>query len=53
VLNAFIRVVGVYPAGSLVQLTDDRHALVVAVNSSRPLKPRVLVHDRGCRATRR
>jgi HD-GYP domain-containing protein (c-di-GMP phosphodiesterase class II) len=45
VLNAFIRVVGVYPAGSLVQLTDDRYAMVVAVNSSRPLKPRVLVHD--------
>lgn len=45
VLNAFIRVVGVYPAGSLVQLTDDRHAMVVGVNSSRPLKPRVLVHD--------
>jgi len=44
-LNAFIRVVGVYPAGSLVQLTDERYALVVAVNSSRPLKPRVLVHD--------
>jgi HD-GYP domain-containing protein (c-di-GMP phosphodiesterase class II) len=44
-LNAFIRVVGVYPAGSLVQLTDDRYAMVVAVNSSRPLKPRVLVHD--------
>jgi HD-GYP domain-containing protein (c-di-GMP phosphodiesterase class II) len=45
VLNAFIRVVGVYPAGSLVQLTDDRFGMVVAVNSSRPLKPRVLVHD--------
>lgn len=45
VLNAFIRVVGVYPAGSLVQLTDDRHAMVVGINSSRPLKPRVLVHD--------
>jgi putative nucleotidyltransferase with HDIG domain len=45
VLNAFIRMMGVYPAGSLVQLTDDRHALVVGVNSSRPLKPRVLVHD--------
>jgi hypothetical protein len=26
-------------------LTDDRYALVVAVNSSRPLKPRVMVHD--------
>ena len=44
VLNAFIRMMGVYPAGSLVQLTDDRFAMVVGVNSSRPLKPRVLVH---------
>lgn len=45
VLNAFIRMMGVYPAGSVVQLTDDRYALVVAVNSARPLKPRVLIHD--------
>jgi putative nucleotidyltransferase with HDIG domain len=45
VLNAFIRMMGVYPAGSVVQLTDDRYAMVVGVNSSRPLKPRVLVHD--------
>ena len=36
---------GVYPPGSVVQLTDDRYALVVCVNSTRPLKPRVLVHD--------
>jgi len=45
ILNAFIRMMGVYPAGSVVQLTDDRYALVVGANSSRPLKPRVLVHD--------
>jgi len=45
VLGSFIRMTGVYPAGSLVQLTDDRHAMVVGINSSRPLKPRVLVHD--------
>ncbi|MEP6874881.1 MAG: HD domain-containing phosphohydrolase [Burkholderiales bacterium] len=45
VLGAFIRMMGVYPAGSTVQLTDDRYAMVVSVNSSRPLKPRVLVHD--------
>ncbi len=45
VLNAFIRMMGVYPAGSVVQLTDDRYAMVVSVNSSRPLKPRVLVHE--------
>ncbi|UUX95980.1 HD-GYP domain-containing protein [Aquabacterium sp. J223] len=44
-LNAFIRMMGVYPPGSVVQLTDDRYAMVVTVNSSRPLKPRVLVHD--------
>lgn len=44
-LNAFIRMMGVYPPGSIVQLTDDRYAIVVAVNSSRPLKPRVMVYD--------
>lgn len=44
-LNAFIRMMGVYPPGSAVQLTDDRYAMVVAVNSSRPLKPKVMVHD--------
>jgi hypothetical protein len=36
---------GIYPPGSAVQLTDDRYALVVAVNPARPLKPRVLVHE--------
>ena len=45
ILGAFIKMMGVYPAGSTVQLTDDRYAMVVGVNSSRPLKPRVLVHD--------
>jgi putative nucleotidyltransferase with HDIG domain len=47
ILGAFIRMMGVYPAGSTVQLTDDRYAMVVGVNSSRPLKPRVLVHAAG------
>ncbi|MEO8080912.1 MAG: HD domain-containing phosphohydrolase, partial [Caldimonas sp.] len=47
ILGAFIKMMGVYPPGSLVQLTDDRYALVVAVNSSRPLKPSVLLHDAG------
>ena len=45
VLGGFIKMMGVYPPGSTVQLTDDRYATVVAVNSSRPLKPSVLVHD--------
>ncbi len=47
ILGAFIKMMGVYPAGSAVQLTDDRYALVVGVNSSRPLKPKVLVHEAG------
>ena len=45
VLATFIKMMGVYPPGSAVQLNDDRYALVVNVNSTRPLKPRVLVHD--------
>lgn len=45
ILGSFIKMLGVYPPGSTVQLTDDRYATVVSVNSSRPLKPQVLVHD--------
>ncbi len=46
-LSAFIRMMGVYPPGSVVQLLDDRYGLVVSVNSARPLKPRVIVHEPG------
>lgn len=45
-LNAFIKMMGVYPPGSLVQLSDERFAMVVAVNASRPLKPFVLAYER-------
>lgn len=43
VLSSFIRMMGVYPPGSIVQLIDDRYAMVQSVNSSRPLKPTVVV----------
>ena len=46
-LSVFIKLIGVYPAGTTVQLTDDRLAVVVSVNSARPLKPRVVVHDQN------
>lgn len=45
VLGAFIRMMGVYPPGSIVQLVNDRYAIVASVNSSRPLRPKVIVHD--------
>lgn len=44
-VSAFVRMMGVYPPGSVVQLTDERYALVSGVNAARPLKPRVLVFD--------
>jgi hypothetical protein len=46
-LSSFIRMMGVYPPGSVVQLNDERHALVVSVNSGRPLKPRLIVYEPG------
>ncbi len=42
-LSAFIRMMGVYPPGSVVQLVDERFGIVVSVNSTRPLKPRLIV----------
>ena len=45
VLNSFIRMLGVYPPGSFVQLLDDSYALVVSVNASRPLRPGVIVYQ--------
>ncbi|MDF1485335.1 DUF3391 domain-containing protein [Ramlibacter sp. H39-3-26] len=44
-LGAFIRMMGIYPPGSVVQLVNDCFALVVSVNSSRPLRPKVIVYE--------
>lgn len=46
-LSAFIRMMGVYPPGSVVQLIDERFGIVVSVNSVRPLKPKLVVHESG------
>lgn len=45
VLTLFIRMMGVYPPGSVVELTDGRFALVVSINSMRPLKPQIVIFD--------
>lgn len=45
VLMSFIHMMGVYPPGSVVELTDGRFALVVSVNAARPLKPNVVVYE--------
>ena len=44
-LSGFIKMMGIYPPGSVVQLSDERFAMVMTVNAAHPLKPRVLVFD--------
>ncbi|MFZ6711579.1 HD-GYP domain-containing protein [Undibacterium sp. TC9W] len=44
-LNLFIRCMGVYPPGTIVKLSDGTLGMVVAVNSSKPLRPSVLIYD--------
>lgn len=44
-LKAFIQCLGVYPPGSLVQLSNEMLGMVLSVNSAKPLKPNVLVYD--------
>ncbi len=45
VLKAFIHCLGVYPPGSVVQLSNEMLGMVLSVNSAKPLKPNVLVYD--------
>lgn len=40
-----VRCLGVYPPGTIVQLSNGVIGTVVSVNTSRPLKPVVLVYD--------
>lgn len=44
-LGVFIKMIGVYPPGSVVELSDGRLAMVVSCHPQQPLKPCVLVHD--------
>lgn len=44
-LGIFIRCLGVYPPGTVVRLSDGTLGMVVAVNSSKPLRPSVLIYD--------
>lgn len=44
-LKSFIRCMGVYPPGSIVQLSNDMLGLVMMLNPEKPLKPTVLVYD--------
>jgi putative nucleotidyltransferase with HDIG domain len=44
-LQAYIRLMGVYPPGTVVSLSNDALGLVIKINSARPLKPTVIVYN--------
>lgn len=44
-LKTFIRCMGIYPPGSLVQLEDERYALVLGMHPSLPLRPTLIVYE--------
>jgi putative nucleotidyltransferase with HDIG domain len=48
-LNTFVRCMGVYPPGTIVVLSNGQTGMVVSVNTSKPLRPVVMVHDAGIR----
>lgn len=43
-LKLFIKLLGIYPPGSAVQLSDDTYGLVMTVNPAKPLLPLVMLH---------
>ena len=44
-LSTFVRCMGIYPPGTIVSLSNGALGMVVSVNSTRPLKPTVLLYD--------
>ena len=44
-LKAFIRCMGIYPPGSLVQLDDERYALVLGMHPNLPLRPTLILYE--------
>ena len=45
VINRLVKMLGVYPPGSVVELSSGQFAMVMSVNLSKILLPRVLVYD--------
>jgi HD-GYP domain-containing protein (c-di-GMP phosphodiesterase class II) len=44
-LTIFVRCLGVYPPGSIVQLSNDCIGMIISVNSRNSLRPGVLIYD--------
>lgn len=44
-LQIFVRCLGVYPPGTVVQLSNGLIGMVVTINTAKPMKPMVTVYD--------
>lgn len=44
-LKHLIKSLGIYPPGSIVQLSTGVHAIVISANPNKPLRPYVMLHD--------
>ena len=45
IVGAFIKAMGVYPPGTVVQLSDDNIGMVVSVDPAQLLRPRILLYN--------
>jgi len=44
-LQIFIRCLGVYPPGTIVQLSNGVIGMIATVNTARPMKPMIVIYD--------
>ena len=44
-LQVFVRCLGVYPPGTIVQLSNGVIGMVATINTSKPMKPMIVVYD--------
>ncbi|MEO6352107.1 MAG: HD domain-containing phosphohydrolase [Burkholderiaceae bacterium] len=44
-LQVFIRCLGVYPPGTIVQLSNGVIGMITTINTARPMKPMVMIYD--------
>ncbi len=51
-LEALVQVMGIYPPGSLVTLSDENYGLVLATNPDNLMNPKVIAYQKGQRPER-
>ncbi|HPP46875.1 MAG TPA: HD-GYP domain-containing protein, partial [Accumulibacter sp.] len=45
ILGRFVRILGVYPPGTVVLLSNEGIGMVLSINAAQPLRPVVIIYD--------